>query len=180
MKKEINLILSLVALERLYLIYKKSSFFTEEVAREFLDACWESIIVNDSIPRNKIKKANSLTKSKKIPSEENCVGIDFYALSFLSGLDCLLAYLQNNDLHSLNFIYEELEVNLLDHYLLQDLFKEKYFIVTAEHENIVRQHPRMIKLRQAIESERHIVEVENRVDAKMIDKLRKDFVFDLI
>lgn len=180
MKKEINLILSLVALERLYLIYKKSSFFTEEVAREFLDACWGSMIVNGSIPQSKIKKANSLTKSKKTPSEENCVGIDFYALSFFSGLDCLLAYLQNNDLDSLNFICKELELNLLDHYLFQDLFKEKFFNVTAEHENIVRQDPRMVKLRQAIESERHIIEVSNRVDAKMIDDLREKFVFDLI
>jgi hypothetical protein len=180
MTKEKNFSIALLALERLYLIFEKSSFFVKGVPRDFLNTCWEKILGDEDNHSIEVKKISAFIKSKKIPKENNCTGVDFYALSFISGIDCLISYLQTNDCEALNFICDELEMNLLDHYLFDTIFEDDAFVVNEEQENVVRKNPKMVKLHQAIDEEREILGKSNKIDAYSLDKLKKKFVFDII
>ncbi len=126
-----------------------------------------------------VKGVKKFIRSKAIPQEENCSGIDFYGLNFISALQCLCDFIETEDISLLTYVAEELEVNLLDQFLYEEHFPGRVLITNSEQEHQIEADSRMRRLKEQIQNDSVLVASSNLDDA-LVTHLRATSIFDLL
>lgn len=178
-EKRKRLLLALLGAERLYLVFAKTSYFALKVPREFIDALWKTVL-DGQLPQTTIlKHVQKFLRSKAIPEEENCSGIDFYGLNFISALQCLCDFIETGDDGLLTYVAEELEVNLLDQFLYEEYFPKKVGITDPAKEHQIEADRRMRRLKEQIQIDSALVASSN-LDDELVVRMRTASIFDLL
>jgi len=180
-----QLALALLSTERLYLIFEKTSYFDPVVPRALLDGLWNTV-VNGQWPSESVtRKARRFTKSPVVPDENDCSGIDFHGLSFVSCLDILSDPRARGDERSLTHLSEEIEINLLDHFLSDHYFSLHHHetpgaaIHGVSLDEKIDADSRMQKLRAQLASDKASVGAMN-LEKVALDRLKTQAIFDIL
>lgn len=173
-----KLALALLSAERLYLIFEATSYFDPGPTRPFLDAVWLTVSTGRLPTELCFKKVKKLIRSSAIPDEADCCGIDFYGLSFVSALDILSDTVTWEDGRSLAYLADEIEGNLLDHFLNQSL-SSAYTLQDTSIEAKIAADPRMARLHKQAASDR-IAIASMKLKTTALEHLKENALFHIL
>lgn len=164
-----ELLKALYSTERLAHLYKKTSYYSEQPIREFIDQMW-SMVETGLHPDNKsISNTYSHLNSENIPEEEDSDDKDLAGLPFISAVSLLISYLKTNDLSHLMHIHSGIEASSIDELVIEDLSKETQENVTLITDEILKKaksHPLTKRFREQLD-------IDNR-KARNIDLTNKE------
>ena len=173
-----RLTLALISAERLHLVFERTTYFDPVVPRAYLDALWFTVLNGVWPSKLAAQNARRFATSSVVPDEEGCSGIDFYGLSFVSCLDILTDPAQREDRVSLAYISEEIEINLLDHYL-HELYTTGHALQDPSLEAKIASDARMQRHQSRIATDEATV-AAMKMDSSSVESLKKLAIFDIL
>lgn len=151
-----SLLRSLFCAERLYFIFMNTSYFTSAPSRGFLDLLWGAVETGIVPKGTDVERVRTYIGSSAVPNEEDCVGADYYGLSFVSAVQMLCDFSESRQLVFLECLYDELEVNLMDQRIFEVYSKNEYLPHTQGLENFISHHPAMLALMAQLSAEQQL------------------------
>lgn len=148
-----ELLKALYSTERLAHLYKKTSYYSEQPIRKFIDQMWNMVETGHHPDDKSTSDTHSYLNSENIPEEEDCDGEDLAGLPFISAVSLLISYLKTNDPSHLMHIRSGIEASSIDELVIEDLSKDtdkSVVLITEEISKKAELHPLTKRFREQL------------------------------
>ncbi|WP_313438429.1 hypothetical protein [Stenotrophomonas sp.] len=149
-----ELLKALYSTERLAHLFRRTSYYSEEPARAFLDALWITAETG-APPSSSTKKAlRKYLNSNNLPHGDECTGADHLGQHFILSLHLLLSFIKKRDTDDLEYILSNVEGGHIFDLAIEELTKNSgtsTTLITKELSERVNSLPISVNFRNQLE-----------------------------
>ncbi|WP_440085696.1 hypothetical protein [Stenotrophomonas sp. S11A1a] len=145
---------ALYSTERLAHLFRRTSYYSEEPARAFLDALWITVETGSPPSFTTKKTLRKYLNSNSVPREDECTEADHLGQQFILSLHLLLSFIRKRDTGDLEYILSNVEGDHIFNLAIEELTKSSgtsTTLVTRELSEKANSLPISVNFRNQLE-----------------------------
>ncbi|AWH46065.1 hypothetical protein C1926_14030 [Stenotrophomonas sp. ZAC14A_NAIMI4_1] len=151
-----ELLKALYSTERLAHLFRRTTYYSEDPSRAFLDALWVTVETGSPPPFAVKKSLRSYLNSDRVPSEAECIDADHLGQQFILSLHLLLSFLKKREQHYLEYIWSGVEATHIDGLAIDEAASgsgKSTILITKELADKAHSLPVSVNFRKQLETD---------------------------